>query len=59
MPRRDPPKLDDLRPGDIVRGTVHECENCGAWFVARADARMCSNACRLAAKRKAPLSSVG
>lgn len=44
--------LEALRPGDVIRGTVHECPNCKKWFVARSDAQFCSNACRMAEKRK-------
>jgi len=47
-----PPKITDLRPGDVIRGVVHECETCAVWFIARADARFCCNACRVAASRK-------
>lgn len=43
--------LDDLSPGMIVRGTVHICEVCGNKFIARAGARVCSNACRVKATR--------
>lgn len=51
MPRATPKKVEDLRPGDVIRGVVHECPCCGVWFIARADAVYCSNACRMRAHR--------
>jgi hypothetical protein len=53
MPRHDPKKVKDLRPGDIIRGTVHECAHCGTWFIARSDAVVCSNVCRVMRNRAA------
>ncbi len=44
--------VTDLRPGDIIRGTVHACPCCGVHFIARADARFCSHRCYMQAKRK-------
>lgn len=51
MPRNST-KVDDLRPGDTIRGTVHECPHCATWFIARADAVFCCDACRKAESRK-------
>jgi len=53
MPRQPIKLLSDLAPGDHVRGFVHSCECCGVLFIASADARFCSNACRMKAKRSA------
>lgn len=51
-PRRDPPKVKDLAEGMILAGRyVHACKRCGELFIARKDAKMCSNACRVAASR--------
>lgn len=44
--------VNDLKPGDTIRGTVHECLSCGSWFIARADAKVCSSACRVALHRE-------
>jgi hypothetical protein len=41
-----------LAPGMDVSGRVHECRHCGAWFVARKDARYCSHRCLMAYRRK-------
>jgi hypothetical protein len=52
MPRQDPPKVKDLKAGMKVPAYVHACANCAELFLARKDARFCSNACRMAAARK-------
>ena len=38
-------------------GKTHRCARCGSLFVARADARYCSSACRVATFRATPLSA--
>lgn len=59
MPRTASKRLEDLSPGDHVRGFVHACECCGTLFIASADARFCGNACRVKAKRQAKEQSEG
>lgn len=44
--------VQDLTPGQEVRGVVHVCTQCGVLFIARAHAQTCSNACRMREKRK-------
>lgn len=41
-----PKLISELAEGDRVSGTVRRC-HCGALFIGRADARFCSNACRM------------
>lgn len=38
--------LNDLAPGDKVRGVVCECENCDELFIARKVKRFCSKTCK-------------
>lgn len=44
--------LSEYRPGDTIRGVLHECACCGAWFVGRSDAAYCSTSCRVKAHRR-------
>lgn len=55
MPRRPSIRVSDLKPGMIVPAHVHRCPSCGQLFLAAADALFCSNACRMAERRKQPL----
>lgn len=47
MSKRPSVLITELQPGAKVSGYVHACECCGVLFIASADARFCSNACRM------------
>lgn len=51
MPRLPTVRVEDLSPGDKVRGQVDICPVCGKLFVGAADAKYCSPACNKEAYR--------
>lgn len=44
--------LAELPDGTTVPRTLGTCEHCGCRFLGRADARYCSDRCRVASARK-------
>lgn len=45
-------RLEDILPGDQIRGEVHECPECGSWFIGSKVAVYCCEYCKKKAKKK-------